>query len=149
MAASQPPVFDSADDKHDDAFWLEQGQKLIEESLPSIREAAKGLMTALGAVKGIYLGIIGLKPFFSAEAPPSDVALVLYLLPLLFWLASIYFGMGVMMTRRWNYHKDSPDSIQDLLGRILKSKQQSLFIAFWLFGAGIVAALFALVGRAI
>lgn len=46
-------IYQSAPSEPDDDFWLEQSNKLIVESLPVVREAAKSLMTGLGALQGI------------------------------------------------------------------------------------------------
>ncbi len=139
--STEPFIYESAEAKHDDDFWLEQGQKLIVESLPSVRQAAKGLMTALGLVKGIYLAILGFSGYLTEETTLYPIRMAGYFVPLFLWLGSIYACMAVMMTKKWLVLKDSPESVRSVMKNVLKGKQKSLLTAFWLFAAGLIWAL--------
>src|SRR6185295_1137852 len=82
------PVYTSAPSEADDDFWLAQGKLMLSESLATVRSAANALMTALGVLQGIYLGILGF-----AEFIPKTLSLwqkCLFLVPLIIWLAALY-----------------------------------------------------------
>lgn len=87
---SKPPevIYQSAPSEPDDDFWLEQANKLIVESLPAVRSAAVSLMTGLGALQGIYLGMLGFAKFIPDTADLWMKAL--FLAPLLCWMMGLY-----------------------------------------------------------
>ena len=60
-------IYDSEPSKPDDDFWLEQGRRLLTESFVAVSAAANALMTALGVLQGIYLGILGFAKFIPEE----------------------------------------------------------------------------------
>lgn len=61
-------VFESGPSEPLDDFWLEQGKKLMEGSIPAIEEAASSLIRAIGLLKGIHLGILGFAGFVPKNA---------------------------------------------------------------------------------
>src|SRR5262249_23897429 len=56
---------DSPRDDPEHLFWLEQGRKALTDSvsLSSVRAAATSLMTGLGAMQAIYIGVLGFADF--------------------------------------------------------------------------------------
>lgn len=139
MANENEKIYDSGPSEPDDDFWLEQGKKMLEGSLPSIRDAAKSLMTGLGVLKAIYLGILGF-----ADIVPKTASLglkSLFTLPLIFWLGALYFCLCVMMTEESRINLYSPDNIRQNAECTLKSKQNSLKLAFWLLTIGLLLAI--------
>ena len=139
MANENEKIYESPPSKPSDTFWLEQGKKMLEGSLPSIRDAAKSLMTGLGVLKAIYLGILGF-----ADLVPKTASLSLkslFTLPLLLWLGALYFCLCVMMTKESQINLHSPDDIRQSAEQALKSKQNSLKLAFWLLTIGLLLAI--------
>ncbi len=139
MANENEKIYDSGPSEPDDDFWLEQGRKMVEGSLPSVRDAAKSLMTGLGVLKAIYLGILGF-----ADLVPKTASLSLkslFTLPLIFWLGALYCCLCVMMTKESQINLYSPDNIRQNAECTLKSKQNSLKLAFWLLTIGLIFAI--------
>ncbi|MHC4559366.1 MAG: hypothetical protein ACYS80_18900 [Planctomycetota bacterium] len=139
MANDNEKIYESPPSKPSDSFWLKQGEKMLEDSLPSIREAAKSLMTGLGVLKAIYLGILGF-----ADLVPKTASLSLkslFTLPLLLWLGALYFCLCVMMTKESQINLHSPEDIRQSAKQALKSKQNYLKLAFWLLTIGLFLAI--------
>ena len=131
-------IYQSAPSEPDDDFWLEQANKLIVESLPAVRAAAASLMTGLGALQGIYLGMLGFAKFV-----PDDVALTLkalFLAPLLCWMLGLYQCLKVAKTEELRVFRHAPADIRQRLSELAQAKQRELDLAFhWMWG-GLLAA---------
>ena len=129
-------IYDSPASEPDDAFWLEQGRKMVAESLASVREAAKAFITGLQVIVAIYLGILG----FAQFVPETITTLqrVLFVGPLVFWLIALYFCISVMMTSRIEVLLDSPSDIREQSSAVLEEKQGQLLKAFGFLAAGLL-----------
>ncbi len=138
-------IYDSAPPEPDDALWLEQGKKMVESSLTAVRDAAKAIMTGLGLLKSIYLGILGFADFIPEE--PAVWLQGLFVAPLLLWLISLYSALGVMMTEQLSVNLHSPDDIRNQSEQVLRDKQAGLKSAFWWLTAGLMTAMVLLVFR--
>ncbi len=139
--SADEPVYESPDSEPDDDFWLEQGRKMLTESLASVRNAANSLTTALGALQGIYLGILGFAKFV-----PEDFTLMkkaAFITPLLPWMIALYFCLQVSMTKAAALNLNSPTDIRDHHAKYLIQKQRYLEYAFWclVIGLGLAIAL--------
>jgi hypothetical protein len=145
MPESKEPIFESAPSAPDDDFWLEQGKKMVEDSLTAVRAAAKHLLTGLEIIMGIYLGILGFADFIPKELPLPQKAL--FVTPLLLWLISLYSALQVMMTRQLNILLHSPDDIREKSEKILLEKQTNLKWAFTTLAVGLVTAFVLLIFR--
>ncbi len=135
-------IYQSAPSEQDDDFWLEQANKLIVESLPAVRAAATSLMAGLGALQGIYLGMLGFAKFV-----PETVELwmkALFLAPLLCWMLGLYQCLKVVKTEELRLYRHSPADIRQKLSDLAKEKQRELDLAFYWMLGGLMAA-FALV----
>jgi hypothetical protein len=131
-------IFDSAAPEPQDKIWLEHGKQMLAESLTNLRNAANGLLTSLGLLEGIYLGMLGFAKFI-----PETLAIelkTLFFLPLLLWLTSIYFCVTVLMTEKLEINLNSPTDICEQSTRHLLEKQRLLKIAFGLLALGLGAA---------
>jgi len=131
-------IFDSAAPDPQDKIWLAHGKQMLAESLTNVRSAANGLLTALGVLQGIYLGMLGFAKFIP-EALAIELK-TLFFLPLLLWLASVYFCVGVLMTQKLAINLSSPTDIREQSTRHLLETQLLLKIAFWLLALGLLAA---------
>ncbi len=74
MADTNDMIFDSAPSNPDDDFWLEQGKKMVQDSITAVREAAKALITGLGLMQSVYLGILGFAGFIPKSLPLTQKA---------------------------------------------------------------------------
>ena len=131
-------IYQSAPSEPDDDFWLEQANKLIVESLPAVRAAAAALMTGLGALQGIYLGMLGFAKFVPDTAELWMKAL--FLVPLLCWMIGLYECLKVAKTEELSIYRNSPEDIRRELGDLAKEKQRELELAFYWMLGGLVAA---------
>jgi hypothetical protein len=144
--ATEERVYDSGPKKPDDAFWLSQGRKMVEESLPAVREAAKALMTGLGVLQAVYVGVLGFGDFLHRGMwGAGEVA---FAAPGVLWLVALYECLRVMMTKEYPVNPDSPDDIRRCCERSLRDKQRDLECAFWFLAAGLGAALLMVGARA-
>src|ERR1051325_10179635 len=138
-------IYQSAPSEPDDDFWLEQANKLIVESLPAIRAASSSLMTGLGALQGIYLGMLGFAKFI-----PDTAELwlkVLFLAPTLCWMAGLYQCLKVAKTEELHLFRHSPVNIRQKIEELAKEKQRELDMAYWWMLGGLLTAFLLLVLR--
>ena len=145
MAKQKEIILDSAPSQPDDDFWLEQGKKMLGESYDAVREAAKTLMTGIGMLNTIYLGILGFAKLVPETA--SFVQKSAFVTPLVFWLLALYFSLEVMMTKQLSINLHSPDDIRKNSEETLKEKQRHLYWAFGALAVGLAIALLLLVFR--
>lgn len=146
-ARRQPPekIYDSPPSEPDDELWLAHGAKMLEDSVPSVRDAAGGLMTALGLLQTVYLGILGFAKFIPEEMEVYRKAL--FVVPLVPWVFATYFCLRVMKTELVNVNLRSPSDIREKAAKLLEEKQRHLEVAFALLIAGIVLAFVMVVFR--
>ncbi len=138
-------IYDSPASEPDDAFWLEQGRKMVAESLASVREAAKAFITGLQVIVAIYLGILGFAQFVPETF--SIFQKIPFVLPLVCWLIALYFCISVMMTSRIDVFLDSPSDIREQSSVILEQKQRHLLKAFGFLAAGLLLVVVLLILR--
>jgi hypothetical protein len=131
-------VYESAPSEPDDDFWLEQGRKMVADSLPTVRTAAASLTTAIGVLQGIYLGVLGFAKFVPEALPLYQKAL--FIIPLIFWLVALYNCTDVALTKRIDVYMHSPEDIREKSLALAAEKQRSLQWAFWLLTLGLLAA---------
>ena len=138
MTDSSELIFDSPPSAPDDRFWLDYGRQMISESLPAVRSAGNALIMAIGVMEAIYLGILGFGEFIPASLP--FLQKIVFALPLLIWLSSIYCCIGVVMTGELEVFLYSPEDIQSKATQLVQEKQCQLQWGFWLLVVGLVAA---------
>jgi hypothetical protein len=131
-------IYTSSDSEPDDDFWLEQGRRMLTGTLSTIRTAANSLMTALGVLQGIYLGIIGFSKFIPETLPLLQK--VLFIAPLIIWLLALYFCVEVAMTERLAVFLHSPSDIREESTSLILEKQRYLEWSFWLLALGLLTA---------
>jgi len=131
-------IYQSGRAEPDDDFWLEQANKLIVESLPAVRAAAASLMTGLGALQGIYLGMLGFAKFVPETAELWMKAM--FLAPLLCWMLGLYQCLKVAKTEELRIYRHAPADIRREFGELAKEKQRELDLAFYWMLGGLLAA---------
>lgn len=128
-----PPTPPDAD------LWLEYGRKLVNDAPDRLRGAATSLMTGLGALQGIYLGILGFAIFIPETI---DVRLKLVLVvPLMLWMLALYHCLKVLMTDVSEVHLNSPSDLRQDYARMIAEKQHLLTVAFWLMLGWLIVAI--------
>src|SRR5262249_4512552 len=101
--------------------------------------AATSLMTGLGALQGIYLGILGFAKFIPETI---DVQLKLLLVaPLVLWMLSMYHCLKTLMTDLSEVNLNSPSDLREDYSRMIAEKQHLLAVAFWLLLGGLIVAI--------
>ena len=128
-----PPTPPDAD------LWLEYGRKMVTDGPVSLRSAATSLMTGLGALQGIYLGILGFAKFIPEDT--STVMKVVYVSPLLFWMVALYLCLRVMMTEAATVNLNAPGELRQQYAEWLAKKQWQLEYAFWWLCCGMLGAI--------
>lgn len=126
-----------------DGFWLDQGKKMMEASLAAVRGGRQEPDDRPGAASGIYLGTLGFAAFIPKTMPL--LRKVLFIIPLLCWLAALYYSLQVMLTQRLEIFLHSPEDIRQKSGTVLEEKQRQLQHAFRALSLGLIAA-FVLLG---
>lgn len=138
VAQDEEIIYDSGESEPDDDLWLEYGKKLVTESLASVRNAANSMMSALGVLQGIYLGILGFSEFIPKELPVYTKAL--FIIPAVPWMFALFLCLKVTMTELAQINIHAPSEIRDEATRSLEQKQSQLQIAFALMLAGLLTA---------
>ncbi|MGH9752613.1 MAG: hypothetical protein ACREA2_07500 [Blastocatellia bacterium] len=134
-----PPTPPDAD------LWLEYGRKLVNDAPASLRGAATALMTGLGALQGIYLGILGFAKFIPETI---DVRLKLLLVaPLVLWMLALYHCLKALITGVSDVNLNSPSDLREDYARMIAEKQHLLTVAFWLLLGGLIVAIALVVFR--
>ena len=134
-----PDFGDSPLPKPDDDLWLEYGRKMVQDGPAAIRSATTSLMTGLGALQGIYLGILGFAKFI-----PEDAGIVLkgvFTSPLLVWMIALYHCLQVMKTEAADEKLHALDVLRQHYEDWLQAKQSHLQPAFWWLFGGMLAAI--------
>jgi hypothetical protein len=137
-ATASEKVYASPPSEPDDDFWLEQGGRMLAESLTTVRTAASALVSALGVLQGIYLGLLGFAKFLHETLPWWHKAL--FILPLVLWLFGLYYCLDVVMTKRLSIYLRSPSDIRAKSTELLLEKQGRLERAFWCLTLGLLTA---------
>jgi len=145
MSENNEIIYDSPTSDPEDKFWLEYGRRMITESLWAVRSAANAMITALGVIQAFYLGILGFSKFFPKDS--SFELKILFFIPLLFWLVSIYCCISVVMTGKLNIFLHSPDDIREKSTQFTLKKQRFLKLGFLFLVAGLLAAFILLMVR--
>ena len=140
-----PDFGDSPPPKPDDELWLEYGRKMVQDGPAAIRAAATSLMTGLGALQGIYLGILGFAKFIPEDA--SVVMKGVFTAPLLVWMFALYHCLQVMLTEAADVNLNAPDELRQHYEEWLKARQAYLQTAFWGLLGGILVAIILVVLR--
>jgi hypothetical protein len=140
-------IFDSSRDDPEHLFWLEQGRKMLTDSvsLSTVRSSATSMMTGLGAMQAIYIGVLGFADFIPKEMQLHTKWF--FAAPPILWMMALYLCLKVLKTEGMEVRLKAPNEIRDRLQELVRDKQHDLDIAFWLFLAGLLSAVLLLVWR--
>lgn len=145
MENKEEKIYESEASQADDDFWMEQGRKMVEMSLGAVLEGAKSLLTGLGLMISVYLGILGFADFI----PKSSSILIkaIFVLPLLIWLYAVRFCLRVIMTKELSLNPFSPDEIQKRYENLLREKEEDLILGFRCLSVGLILTMFLFILR--
>lgn len=113
----------------EDEFWLNTLKKITADSIESIENAGKQLISMITVLEGIYTAVIAFSGI--KEIPRGNVlASIFYILPILLWLVSLFFALRIFKTQKFVYYSNSPDSAKRTFWEIARRKQRNLDIAY-------------------
>jgi hypothetical protein len=120
LSDSTEKIYSSPPSEPDDEFWLEEGKRMVTESLASVRNAAGALIAALGILQGVYLAVLGF-----GEKQLNGLSFLqqaLFIAPVLLWLVSFYLCLAVVITKKLAIFTNSPSDIREKSIRLLLKK---------------------------
>ena len=122
----------------DDLFWPQAMRRVKLGMLSDAQWAA----TAILVLDLVGWALVAAALLFSAVGEVNW-----FVLPLVFWTASILWALRVFVVRRYRYFANSPDSTQQAVARIARKKIQHLYWAIALWAAGAMALIVALINE--
>lgn len=126
----------------EDLKWLELMDNAHKDSLKSIDDAAKQIIGLSGIISSIYYGAVALSKLSAASLQGGNR--VLFIAPVVLWLASLVAAVLALIPRAYSYNPYSPDEAREAYQRVVAAKDRRLKIALWLFVASIIALVGAL-----
>lgn len=125
-----------------DKYWLDTARDTARESIKAIEDAAKQLIPIASLAQTIYFAAVSfsnVKKAFAFTATEWRFAIAAVLaLPLLFWIASLIFAIGVFTPAAYKTNLESPDIAREMYQRMVAYKHRMLRWAHWLFVLGLV-----------
>ena len=123
----------------DDEFWLKKMQDITAESIKSIEEAGKQLISMITVLQGVYTAVLAFSGI--KEIPKANLfSAIVYISPIFLWLISLFFALRVFQTKRYLYYSNSPDSSKETFKKIADYKQKNLNIAYYFLCISFVIA---------
>ncbi|MDD2755893.1 MAG: hypothetical protein PHS80_10245 [Methanothrix sp.] len=124
-----------------DEFWLETARTAVRESVASLEEAAKQLISAVTLVEGIYFAAISfsdLRKVMAVQGPEAWLRIGLFVLPIVIWLVCLFFAVRVFTPRSYETNLSSPQIAEQLYRELVGYKHRNLKRAYWALLAGFV-----------
>ena len=133
-----------------DRFWLDTARDAAKGSAASLEEAAKQLIGITSLSQGIYFAAIslgdvkkGLAQFSGQQQWLIVAALVL---PLLLWIASLWFTIRVFKPETYKTNLNSPDLAREMYYEVVGYKKKQLQRAYLALVVGFVPLIVNVVG---
>ncbi len=134
-----------------DRFWLETARSASKESIGTLEEAAKQLISITSLTQGIYFAAISfsdLKKALVVQDWHGWLLVLLFASPIAAWLVSLAFSVRVFTPETYKTNLQSPDLAKDMLQDIvaykhkqLKSAHKALLVGFVLLVVNIIVYL--------
>ncbi len=115
----EPPVIS----QEPNPFWRETAQTLVGESIASIEEVAKQLISLNGVLETVYFTVI---TFSDLKSELTDVTAVIYLAPVLLWLLSLVFSVLTLSPKNYAININSSSDSKERFNEILSIKYAKL-----------------------
>lgn len=104
-------------------FWRENAQNLVRESISTIEEGAKQLITINSVLEGIYFPAIT----FSDIKPVTTVFVAaIYLAPVFLWLLSLVFAVLTLSPKNYAININSSSDSKERFNEIIAKKHMML-----------------------
>lgn len=99
-----------------DLFWIESIKGLSKDSLRSMEEGAKGLLTACSLLVTVYIYIIS--NYLNSQNHFEFSSIVLFCLPIFFFILSIFSSIMVLYPSKYQVNLYSPLQCKKTLEKI-------------------------------
>ncbi len=112
-----------------DRFWLATARSAAKESVGALEEAAKQLISVTSLLQAIYFAAISfsdLKGSLVVEGAKDYLLVLLFVLPIVLWLASLSFAIRVFKPETYKTNLSSPDLARSIYGEIVAYKHRQL-----------------------
>ena len=123
------------------AFWRETGRNLVRQSIGSIDDAAKQILTVAGLLIGLYFNAIAFGDLRGTIDDPVQVAV--YLAPIALLIASVTAALWVYFPGKYDLNILSSAGTKQVYERVLHRKLRALKIGSIFLVLGIAAVLMA------
>jgi hypothetical protein len=117
-------------------YWSDLAKKIHGNSLDSIENASKQLISTAGILIGLYSSVLGFSDLDKSNLPLHSI--VLYCLPLFFWLISLASAVLVFWHSSHNLYLNQSAQIKREFDNILNGKQRLLQVAGLFLVAGVL-----------
>jgi hypothetical protein len=113
-----------------DRFWLETARGAAKESVAALEEAAKQLISVTSLLQAIYFAAISFSELKESlvvvEGVKDWLLILLFVLPIILWLASLGFAVRVFKPETYKTNLSSPDLARSMYGEMVAYKHQQL-----------------------
>jgi hypothetical protein len=124
------------------AFWCETGKNLVRESISTIDETAKQLVTVTGILEGLYFHAI---TYTDLRGKVTGDMLWIYLAPIVLLLISLCGALVVFFPNRSRLNFNSSEASKLVYERTVRSKLWALRMASIFLVLGISGILVAMI----
>ena len=131
-----------------DEFWLETARGTIKESISSLEEAAKQLISAVTLVEGIYFAAVSfsdLRKVTAVQGTDAWLRVLLFVSPIVIWLICLFFAVRVFTPETYKTNLSSPELAEGVYKEMVGYKHRNLKRAYWALLAGFVTMMIAVV----
>jgi hypothetical protein len=137
LAEVQPDILSALD-----RFWLDTSRGTLKESIKALEDAAKQLIKVASFSQTIYFAAISFgdvkKSLASLTPAQQPWVIVLLVVPLLFWIASLTLAVQVFTPKIYKTHLESPDLAHQFHTNLVSYKHKKLLLAYYILAAGFV-----------
>ena len=115
-----------------DQFWLKMARRIVKESIGSLEDAARQLITVVTLVEGIYFAAISFSDVRKVLTSPGQPAWVVFLFisPIILWLICLVFAIRVFSPESYRSNMSSPELAKNVYLEIVAYKHKMLRRAY-------------------
>jgi len=130
-----------------DLFWLEIARGIVKESIGSLEDAARQLITAVTLVEGIYFAAVSLSDVRKVMAGAGQAVwgVLLFTTPIILWLICLIFAISVYTPESYRTNLRSPDLAKEVYQEIVAYKHRMLRRAHFALLIGFIPVIIAIV----
>lgn len=131
-----------------DEFWLETARTVVKESIGSLEEASKQLITAVTLVEGIYFAAVSfsdLKKIMAVAGLDAWLRIIIFVSPIVIWLICLFFAVRVFTPENYKTNLSSPTLAEQVYREIVGYKRRNLKRAYWALLIGFVPLIVAII----